>query len=121
MISNKIVIWCMKNILLYPLAAVGAFSIIYTLTNAVQHQQAAKRYLTNCSNVRVGMTLAEAQKMMNYDDSPIYRGEIRTNLYSGLSPAYFVMYPTSIVSSESVSIEFDPLTQRVTHVNCGKD
>lgn len=111
----------MNNILLYPLAAIGAFSIVYTVADVVQHQQAAKQYLTNCSNVQVGMTLVEAQEVMGCDGSPIYRGEIQTNLYSGLTPAYFVTYPTSIISSKSISIEFDPLTQRVTSVNCCED
>jgi len=111
----------MKNILLYFLAAVGVFNIVYIIIDVVQHQQAAKLYSAGCSRVQIGMTLAEAQEVMGYDYNPVYRGEIRSNLHSGLPPAYFVRYPNFMLASEAITIGFDPVTQRITGVNCGKD
>ena len=107
--------------LIRVLAFIGAFTLGKILFDFLHYQKDAKQYLSNCSKVQPGMTLAEAKKIMG--DYDYYerenRSEIWTFLNNDTTKTYFLNYPTVALASEQTAILFDPVTQIVTGVACG--
>ena len=115
----------MKNLVINMLALIGLISIGKIAFDVVRQEKDAKQYLANCENVRPGMTLDEAKKVMgDYYHLRANRSEIWTYPISGSNDVllrksgYYLTYPVVFGASSGTEIHFDPITQKVIGVVC---
>jgi hypothetical protein len=108
--------------LLYIFAVIGIIATIWVIYDFLKAQNDASKYLSRCDNVRVGMTLEEAKKVMG--DYEYYRrrnrSEIWTSFNNSEEKTYYLTYPVVLLASTGTEIYFDPDTQLVTKVVCGE-
>ena len=112
----------MKKLIIYSLAIIGAFSIGKVLYDITKRQMDASDYLKKCEEVKVGMTLEQAKKIMgDYDyTNRKFRSEIWTFFNNDSLKVYYLTYPTIFAASTGTEIYFDPNTQLVTKIVCGE-
>ena len=112
----------MTKWLLRIFSLIGGTAVGYYIFDVVRLQNDANTYLSNCKQVQIGMSLAEAKRIMgDYDYySRTNRSEIWTLLNDDTVKVYFLSYPAPFAASEQTSIFFDPATQLVTGVACGE-
>ena len=116
----------MKNLVINMLASIGLVSIGKIAFDVVRQEKDAKQYLANCENVRPGMTLDEAKKVMGDYDYHLRanRSEIWAYPISGSNDVlprktgYYLTYPVVFGASSGTEIHFDPITQKVINVGC---
>ena len=116
----------MKNLVINMLALIGFISVGKIAFDVVRREKDAKQYLANCENIRLGMTLDEAKKVMGDYDYYLRanRSEIWTYPISGSNDVllrksgYYLTYPVVFGASSGTEIHFDPITQKVIGVVC---
>ncbi|MCP2045055.1 hypothetical protein [Pontibacter sp. HSC-36F09] len=112
----------MKKKLIYIFAFIGLIATVKVIYDFIKEQSEASQYLSVCENVKVGMTLEEAKKVMG--DYEYYRrrnrSEIWTSFNNSTEKTYYLTYPAVFLASTGTEIYFDPDTQLVTKVVCGE-
>ena len=111
------VIW---KLFLYAFAFMGIFSIILFFIDYSKHNNASKRFIRNCAEIKEGMSLKQAKLIMGDDNANKYRSEIWLISGNGSAPEFYLAYPTGPGGSYGPQIYFDPKTLIVNKVICGK-
>ena len=110
-----------KKIIIYGFAFIGILSVLLLVIDFAKQNNAAKRYLRNCKNVRPGMNLRDVKLIMeDFEVSDRYKGTIWENFDKDSAKTYILSYPTTFGASTGTEIYFDPTTNRVTQTVCGE-
>lgn len=112
----------MKRILIYCLATIGLISVLKFGYDLIKYQNDASEYLKKCREVKIGITLQEAKKIMG--DYAYYERKNRSEIWTYFSndhvKTYYLTYPAPFTASTGIEIYFDPTTQIVTNIVCGE-
>lgn len=112
----------MRKILIYVFAIIGLISTLKFCYDLFNYQSDAAEFLNKCHEVKIGMTLQEAKKLMG--DYSYYerknRSEIWTCFDGDSVKVYYLTYPASFSASTGTEIYFNPSNQVVTKVICGE-
>ena len=112
----------MKKKLLYAFALVGLISVCKFIYDLVKYESDAVEYLHNCEEVKIGMTLKEAKKIMG--DLQHWKIKNKSTIWTYINDrpekTYYLTYPAVFAASTGTEIYFDPDTQIVTKVICGE-
>ena len=94
---------------------------VIMIINFYRENKEAKVYAKNCANIKAGITLEEAKRIMgDINQNKRIRSEIWTHFTKDSIKEYYLTYPAVFGSSSSPDIYFDPKTQIVTRVVCGE-
>ena len=109
--------------ILWFFAFIGVLSSIGSVYDFFRRQSVATAYGENCLNIRTGMSLLEAKKIMGDDRwfEKSSRSEVWIeNIEMDSMRRYYLSYPAVVAASEWPMIYFDPVTMKVTKVVCSK-
>jgi hypothetical protein len=112
--------------LIYFLALIGVFCIGKYIYNEIYEHKILKSKHVNCNKIKVGMQIPQVRKILaddlKYWNTNDLHGKIEFNINKGDVPHYFLTYkPNKWAQSEFLTIYFDPLSLKVTNINCGDD
>lgn len=87
------------------------------------NQNMARKYLENCHQIKIGMSLNEARIILGeFDDDYFFiykkQPEFEVVFADLLSRQYFLSYPY-LEDEGNVVLQFDPLTYTIVNARCG--